>query len=383
MKIFHTADWHLGKIVQGVHMTEDQRYVLEEFLNCVEKERPDAVIIAGDLYDRAIPPTEAVHLLNETLERLVLELDTPTLIIAGNHDSPGRLNFGSKIMESRGLHIIGEFDPDRPPLVLEDEYGEVHFHLIPFCDPSIVRHVFDDEAIRSYDDAFKKITNHIEESMDPSARHVFVGHAFVTPMGRAEENTSDSELPLSVGGAEHVSSEYFQAFTYTALGHLHQAHRVGSDVIRYAGSLLKYSISEEHHEKGFYLVEMGEEDVRVEKKLLKPRRDMHTITASIDEIQGMEEKEDYIFVELTDRAPVLSPMEKVRAIFPNALHVRRKHLPITDEAKRRKRRARQEMSDLELFEAFYEEILGEKAEEDMLTLFKEIMDEHLADERKR
>src|SRR5690625_4814950 len=138
MKIFHTADWHLGKIVQGVHMTEDQRFVLREFIQHVKEEKPDAIIIAGDLYDRAIPPTDAVHLLNETLEELVLDLHIPTLIIAGNHDSPGRLDFGSKIMESRGLHIVGKYDKDRPPLGLEDEYGEVHFHLIP----SVIRVLF-------------------------------------------------------------------------------------------------------------------------------------------------------------------------------------------------------------------------------------------------
>lgn len=383
MKIFHTADWHLGKIVQGVHMTEDQRFVLREFIQHVKEEKPDAIIIAGDLYDRAIPPTEAVHLLNETLEELVLDLHIPTLIIAGNHDSPGRLDFGSKIMESRGLHIVGKYDKDRPPLVLEDEYGEVHFHLIPFCDPSVVRQAFEDEEIRSFDDAMKRIVEHIEKTYSPEARQVFVGHAFVTPGGRPEENTSASEVTLSVGGAEHVSNEHFEKFTYTALGHLHRAHRVGSDNIRYAGSLLKYSISEENHDKGYYVVDITGDDVEIEKRTLTPRRDMYTITASIDEIQKMEERDDYVFIELTDQTPVLSPMEKVRAIFPNALHVKRKYLPVTDREKSEEEKDRREMTDVELFESFYKEITGEQAEEEMLTLFKEVMDEQLDKQRKQ
>src|SRR5690625_2291880 len=148
MKIFHTADWHLGKIVQSVHMTEDQLFVLKQFVEDVRKEQPDVVIIAGDIYDRAVPPTEAVALLNGVLEEIVLSLEIPVFIIAGNHDSPGRLHFGSKMMERNGLHIVGKFEKDRKPAILQDEYGEVHFHFVPFCDPSVVRVQFEDDDIR-------------------------------------------------------------------------------------------------------------------------------------------------------------------------------------------------------------------------------------------
>jgi DNA repair protein SbcD/Mre11 len=192
MKFIHTADWHLGKLVQGVYMTEDQRYVLKQLVETVEREKPDAVIIAGDLYDRAIPPTEAVDLLDELLEKIVIELNTPLLAISGNHDSPDRLDFATGIMEARGLHLVGQLKGTMKPVVLRDEYGEVHFHLVPYADPAQVRYTLGDDEIRSHDDAMLAITSRIEAAMDQAARHVFVGHAFVTPGARPEENTSQS-----------------------------------------------------------------------------------------------------------------------------------------------------------------------------------------------
>src|SRR5699024_3159594 len=161
---------HLGKLVQGVYMTEDQRYILEQFIRAVEEEKPDAVIIAGDLYDRAVPPTEAVHLLDEALERIVVQLKTPVLAIAGNHDSPSRLNFASGIMKSNGLHMAGQLTKHLRPIVLFDQHGPVHFYLVPYCDPSVVRNIFEDDTIRSHDDAADKITAYIKENMDPEAR---------------------------------------------------------------------------------------------------------------------------------------------------------------------------------------------------------------------
>ena len=173
--------------------------------------------------------------------------------------------------------------------------------------------------------------------MDKSARHVFVGHAFVTPYGEPKENTSDSERPLAIGGAEHVSAQHFSAFHYTALGHLHRAHKVLNENIRYAGSPLKYSISEETHEKGFYIVEIDEKGkVEVEKCLLTPRRDMDTVRGTLEEILQMEKRDDYVFVELLDETPVLSPMEKIRSVFPNAMYVKRQFAGVTNPLIERK-----------------------------------------------
>lgn len=379
MKFFHTADWHLGKLVQGVYMTEDQRYVLQQFIEAIEEEKPDAVVIAGDLYDRGVPPTEAVNLLDEVLETIVIKLKTPVLAVAGNHDSPTRLHFGSNIMKANGYHIVGQLSQTFEPVILRDEYGEVHFHLVPYTDPSVVRHVFSDDEIRSHNDAMRKITEAIEKNMNPDARHVFVGHAFVTPHGEEQENTSDSERPLAIGGSEYVDANHFKNFHYTALGHLHQAHFVLDEKIRYSGSPLKYSISEENHKKGFYIVEMDEHgQVTIEKKLLKPIRDMRTVEATMDDLLKHPINEDYVFVRLLDETPVLSPMEKVRSVYPNAMHVERKIILPTDrQSVKTERVARHQMDDLSLFRAFYQEVKGTEVTEETELLFKEVLNEIL------
>jgi len=387
VKLFHTADWHLGKLVQGVYMTEDQRYVLQQLLQAIELEQPDAVIIAGDLYDRAVPPTEAVELLDELLEHIVIRLNTPVLAISGNHDSPDRIDFGTKLMESRGLFLAGTMKPELKPVVLRDEHGEVHFHLIPYADPAQVRHLLQDEAIRTHDDAMRAITLKLAAEMDKSARHVLVGHAFVTPGGEAEANTSESERPLAIGGAEHVSAAHFQPFHYTALGHLHQAHYVLNESIQYAGSPLKYSISEENHKKGFLIVELaGDGAVTVAKKELKPLHDMRRVAAPLEELERHPVNEDYVFVTLLNDNPVLYPMEKVRAVYPNALHVeRRAASAILFDAEGAKGNSlkgagRKEANPVELFEAFYTEVKGMPLSQSKKELFAQALEAVLREE---
>lgn len=379
MKFFHTADWHLGKLVQGVYMTEDQRQVLDQFIEAIEQERPDAVIIAGDLYDRAVPPTEAVNLLDEVLSKIVLELKTPVFAVAGNHDSPGRLNFGSRLMKNNGIHIVGQMNGEPEPVVLQDEFGPVHIHLIPYADPSQVRYSYDNPEIRSHNDAMKAITEKIAGTMDRDARHIAVGHAFITPHGEPEENTSDSERPLSIGGAEHVAAGHFRPFHYTALGHLHQAHYVLNETVRYAGSPLKYSISEEHHQKGFLIVEMdGKGDVSVEKLLLEPKRDLRTVEGFMEDLLKHEVNEDYVFVKLFDETPILYPMEKIRSVYPNAMHVERKNFG--QALKQSSSGSRREMDPLVLFNAFYEEVKGEAASEKTEAIFRDVLQEFLREE---
>ncbi|WP_068672632.1 exonuclease SbcCD subunit D [Oceanobacillus sp. Castelsardo] len=382
MKFFHTADWHLGKLVQGVYMTDDQRYILKQFVEAVEEEKPDAVIIAGDLYDRAVPPTEAVHLLDEVLETIVIKLNIPVLAVAGNHDSPSRLNFGRSIMKEKGFHIIGNFTDDFDPVVLKDEHGEVHFHLVPYCDPSVVRTILEDDEIRSHDDATKKIIEQMNIQLDPNVRHVYVGHAFVTPFGEEQENTSESERPLTIGGAEYVDARQFKDFHYTALGHLHRAHYVMDETIRYSGSILKYSISEENHKKGFLIVDMDADgNVTLEKRLLTPRRDIRTVEATMEELLKHPVNEDYVFVRLLDSAPVLSPMEKVRSVYPNAMHVERKNIMTgLFQHEEKEHINRSSLSDFDLFQAFYKEVKGQEPSEDTEILFKEVLDEMLKEE---
>jgi DNA repair protein SbcD/Mre11 len=374
MKFFHTADWHLGKLVQGVYMTDEQRYILNQFIEAIEIEKPDAIVIAGDLYDRAVPPTEAVALLDEVLEKIVMDMKIPVIAIGGNHDSPGRLHFGSTLMQNNGYFIAGQVSKEIEPVILQDEFGEVHFHLVPFADPSVIKHLHADETISNHQDAMKKITEGICGKMDDKARHVLVGHAFVTPHGESEENTSDSERPIAIGGAEYVSAHLFEPFHYTALGHLHQAHYVSNETVRYAGSPLKYSISEEHHNKGFFIVELdGEGNVTVEKRELIPNRDMRTVEGTIEEIQHHPVSEDYVFVKLLDETPVLFPMEKIRSVYPNAMHIERKMLMPTTSIDRESKTERGKKDDIQLFSGFYKEMMGENVDEETKTLFEEVL----------
>jgi exonuclease SbcD len=341
----------------------------------IEEEKPDAVIIAGDLYDRAVPPTEAVLLLNNILEKIVIELKTPVLAIAGNHDSPSRLNFGSKIMRSVGFHIVGEFSYPFEPVVLKDEHGEVHFHLIPYAEPSKVRHVLEDVNIKTHDDALKAIVDRINETKAAHARHVFVGHAFVTHNGEEKENTSTSERPLSIGGAEHVSDRHLYGFHYSAFGHLHQAHHTGVENVRYSGSLLKYSSSEETHKKGFLVIELDEAGKAiVEKRFLTPRRDLYIVEGYMADIEKHESSEDYVFVRLLDETPVLSPMERVRSVYPNAMHVER--IGVQGHASKENQitqKDRTKMDDLSLFKAFYKEVRGLDATNETELLFRDTL----------
>lgn len=380
MKIVHTADWHLGKLVQGVYMTEDQDAILQQFVQQMALEKPDVIVIAGDIYDRSLPPVEAVNVLNKVLAQLIGDLNIPVLAIAGNHDSPGRLQFGSDLMRSSGYYIAGQLTSDLAPVILTDDFGEVHFHLVPFAEPSHVKQLFADDTIQTPQQAMAKIIAHINATSKKEARHVFVGHAFVTANGEEEENTSDSERPLVVGGAECVSAKYFANFNYVALGHLHQAHQVGDKRLQYAGSPLKYSLSEQHHKKGYLIIELDAEGaVTVEKKALLPRRDLRQITASMDEILQHEVSEDYVFIVLTDEHSITSPMEKIRTVYPNAMHVSRK-LPADLQQEAITVSASEKLNDLELFTAFYEEIAGQLPEQETAQLFEEALQSLLSEQ---
>ncbi|PIC65187.1 exonuclease sbcCD subunit D [Sporosarcina sp. P13] len=374
MKIFHTADWHLGKLVQGVYMTEDQRYILQAFIEDIKTEQPDVVIIAGDLYDRAIPPTEAVGLLNEVLHEIVIGLKTPVIAIAGNHDSPSRLHFGSTFMKDQGLYITGELRADLQPVVLQDTFGDVNFHLIPYADPTIVSHLFEDDTITSHQQAMKKVIECIQQSMNQEARHVFIGHAFITPHGEKEDNTSDAERPLSIGGAEYVSSDLFEPFHYTALGHLHRAHFVDNETIRYSGSPLKYSISEENHQKGYLIVNLQEDgQVEIEKRLLTPLHDIRTVEGTMEEVLAMDPNEDYVFVKLLDTVPIIQPMEKIRSVFPNAMHVERKLFASSTDSLGSTVDVEKRQDDRAMFSSFYKELQGEEADAETTQLFAEVL----------
>ena len=381
MKIFHTADWHLGKLVHSVSMTEDQQYILAQFMEDVREQKPDAVIIAGDLYDRSIPPTEAIQLLNTTFQQLINELRIPVLAIAGNHDSATRIHFGSELLKMSGLHIVGHMTTTIEPIILTDADGPVHFYLVPFAEPSVVRALYQDDTITTHEKAMAKVIETIEQTMDRSVRNVFVGHAFVTKSGEPEENTSDSERKLTVGGTECIDSHLFESFHYTALGHLHKAHFVRNETVQYAGSPLKYSESEVDHKKGYLVVDLAEDgSVTVEKNLLTPKRNMRIVKGTMDDILQHPRSNDYVFVKLQDKDYVKAAIEQVRTVYPNVLHVERTAIYEALE-NGGQMMERVTMDDSALFELFYKEMTGEQVDSTTKEIFEDVMQQLLDEER--
>src|SRR4051794_15399990 len=239
MRFIHTADWHLGRLFHGVHLTEDQRHALLQLVDVVKQERPDAVLIAGDIYDRAIPPPEAVDLLDEILCRLVIDLKIPVILIAGNHDSAQRLNFGARLVADRRLYVTGSLPRTCNPVVIADADGPVHVYSLPYAEPMVVRECVECDDVVDHDSAMKSLVGRIHQSRSPGGRAILMAHAFVA--GGAE---CESERPLSVGGAGTVDASSLDGFDYVALGHLHCPQRIGKGQVRYSGSLLKYSFDE-------------------------------------------------------------------------------------------------------------------------------------------
>lgn len=383
MKIFHTADWHLGKLVQGVAMTEDQAYILQQFIEQIQIEKPDVVIIAGDLYDRSVPPTEAIQLLNKTFKQILIDEKTPIVAIAGNHDSATRLNFGSELMKSSGLHLVGHLEKDIKPVVLEDEFGEVHFYLVPFAEPSTVRVLFGDDSITTHEAAMAKIIEQIRLNLDETKRNIMVAHAFITKDGMPELNTSDSERKLTIGGTECINAALFEPFCYTALGHLHQAHFVANETIQYSGSPLKYSESEVTHKKGFLIIDLAQDGtVKLEKRLLMPKREMCIVKGVLDDILQHKKSDDYVFVKLEDEGYVKGAAELVRTVYSNALHIERTAV-FTQIEQQSTTMNRVQMDDSELFELFYSEMTGKELSVETKAIYTEVLQQLLDDEREK
>lgn len=373
MKFIHTADWHLGKLVHGIYMTEEQRVILNQFVQLVEEEKPDAVIIAGDLYDRSVPPTDAVELLDEVLYSINVELQTPILAISGNHDSAERLSFGSSWYKNSQFYMQGKLTNDLQPIRLNG----ANFYLIPYAEPGIVRELLDDPSIHSHDEAMKSVIGRIEEGLNTSEPNVFIGHAFV--LGG---KTTESERMLSVGGSGCVSQEYFEPFSYTALGHLHSPDAIHHDRIRYSGSLLKYSFSEAKQKKQVLIVEMDDKgNVQIETKSLVPKRDMRELEGYMDELLDAsfytkQNVEDYLKITLLDEDAIIDPMGKLRQIYPNVLHLERK---IEQKDLKEKRLFQsmksQEKNELLLFKEFYREVTTAQFTEEKEKWLASMIDE--------
>ncbi|MFJ7850758.1 exonuclease SbcCD subunit D [Peribacillus sp. NPDC097224] len=354
MKFIHTADWHLGKIVHGVHMTDDQRHALLQFIEIIEEEKPDAVVIAGDLYDRSVPPTEAVELLDEILYTINVKMKIPIVAISGNHDSAERLSFGSSWYRHSQLYIHGKLTKTCEPVHIKG----VNFYCVPYAEPGTVRHVFEDESIHSHQEAMRRITGAIEETLNPNEPNVLVGHAFVVG-----GKTSDSERVLSVGGSGCVTADLFDAFDYTALGHLHSPDAIRHPKVYYSGSLLKYSFSEAKQNKSLSIVEMREDgnfDIRY--RSLTPKYDMREISGTMEELLDVtfyqnQKVDDYLKITLNDEGSLIDPINRLRQVYPNVLHLERKW-DLTDLRRKKSYSSVKDerKSEIDLFETFYQEM---------------------------
>ena len=376
MKFVHLSDLHLGKRVNGYSMIEDQKCILLKILNVIDKQKAEAVVIAGDVYDKPIPPTEAVQLFDDFLFRLV-ERNLQILVISGNHDSPERIAFGSRFMDKSGVHMSQVYNGKNDLVELKDKYGKVNFYMLPFVKPSNVRRFFEDEEINTYTDAVRVAVSHM--NVNKKARNVIITHQFVTGAQRSESET------IAVGGTDNVDSYVFDDFDYVALGHIHGPQNVGKNTVRYCGTPLKYSFSEISHKQSVTVVEMKEKgNVKVSTVELTPKLDMREIKGTYEELTFKKNyentnTEDYLHIILTDEEDVADAVAKLRCVYPNLMKLdydntrTRNSLALTQAEETEKK------TDTELLSEFFEKQNGKSLSDEQLeyaaNLFEQIKEE--------
>jgi exonuclease SbcD len=374
MRFLHTADWHLGRLFHGASLVNDQAHLLEQLVDVVRDAKPDVILVAGDIYDRAVPPPEAVQVLDEVLSRLVIDLKLPVVLIAGNHDSPGRLNFGSRLLAERRLYVTGHLPTRCEALVLRDAHGPVHIYSVPYAEPSTVRQCLECEALNDHNAAMNAVLGRVRENHPAGDRSVVIAHAFV-----AGGRECESERPLSVGGAGTVDASAFAGFHYAALGHLHSPQVLSGCNARYSGSLMSYSFDECGQAKGVYVVEMDAAGAcTCESVSLLPRRQVRRLSGLMaDLLQGLpagESKDDYLEVMLLDAGPVLDAMGRLREVYPNVLHIRRPEHDVA-AAQASDRPNVRTMDDAQLFRAFYSHVTGNELSVGQEAAFATIVNE--------
>lgn len=352
MKLIHLSDLHLGKRVNEFSLLDDQAYILTKILHHIDEEQPDAVLIAGDVYDKSVPTAEAVELLDGFLVRLA-QRKLPVFIISGNHDSPERLAFANRLIDAAGIHLSPVYDGSIQPFFMQDSYGPVHIYMLPFLKPVHVRRFFPEEEIAGYTDAVAVAIR--EMHLDTSVRNVLITHQFVTGAERC-----DSE-EVSVGGTDNVDAAVFANFDYVALGHIHNPQNMDSGRIRYCGSPLKYSFSEARREKSVTVVELGEKGhLHIRAIPLVPRHDMVELKGAYTELtrrdfyEGTSYREDYTHITLTDEEDIPDAVAKLRVIYRNLMkldydNTRTRHTAEVNGAENVENR-----SPLSLFSEFYQ-----------------------------
>jgi exonuclease SbcD len=384
MRWLHTADWHLGRIFHGVHLTSDQAHLLDQVVTLAREARVDAVLVCGDIYDRAVPPPEAVALLDDVLSRLVLEINVPVILISGNHDSPQRIGFASRVLRRQGLHAAGQVTLEPRCVVLEDRHGPVCFYPLPYAEPAVVRELFERGAdpaassIRDHDSAMAARLTRLDcQRRGPGQREVLLAHGVVVG---AEQ--SESERPLATGEAGNIAPERFSSFHYVALGHLHRPQAVVAHRVEYPGSLHKYSFGEASQTKSVSVVEMDRDGTcRVDRVSISPRRDVRRIEGTLEQLLRASDPspDDYLMVSLLDVEPVLDAMGRLHAVYPNVLHIERPCLFPNREGAEAHSTPHEpthpgHQGELELFSSFFAQVTGEPLDDDAARVFAEVVD---------
>ncbi len=371
MKFIHTSDWHIGRHFHNVSLLEDQAYVLDQLIDIIQKESVDALIIAGDIYDRSIPPAAAVDLLDRVLKTIGVDLSVPVILIPGNHDSAERLRFGATQLKQSGFYILGDLANIAEPVVIHRKEESLRFYGIPYNDPEHVRDLFDVE-LSDYEDAHAFLIGLIDESRDKESASIIISHCFVDG---AEE--SESERPLSIGGADRISANLFKDFDYAALGHLHGPQYKGEKYICYSGSLLKYSFSEQKQQKGINLVEFdGNKLKNITQLSLKPLHDMRILEGELEELllQGRVDPnaDDYLLIRLTDTHAILDAMSKLREVYPNVLHLEKPGLMASTQ-QQSVDRDKIRRSEVDMFHDFFKQVTGRELTEDQADALGKIV----------
>lgn len=371
MKLIHLSDLHIGKKLNEFSLLEDQKYILTQILELIRQEKPDGVIIAGDVYDKAIPSVEAVQLLDNFLTELA-ETDQPVFIISGNHDSAERLTFGSKLFSRSNIHVAGIYDGTVQHFMLTDTYGKVNIHLLPFIKPSAVRRIFEEATVSNFNEALQTVLEHMQ--VNTAERNVLVAHQFVTGALR-----SDSE-EIFVGGLDNVDAALFKDFDYTALGHIHNPQNIGSEKIRYCGTPLKYSFSEAAQEKSLTVVELKEKgELNIHCLLLKPLHDLKKLKGTYMQLTSLDfyknlNRSDYYHITLTDEDDVLDAVKKLRTIYPNLMQLEYDNHRTRSAGKITVTEKAIQKSELELFQEFFELQNNTPMNDNQQELVKELLD---------
>lgn len=318
MKLIHLSDLHIGKKVNEFSMLPDQQHIFTQILDIIEQQKVDGVIIAGDVYDKAIPPKDAVQLFDQFLTTIAKK-KIPVFVISGNHDSAERLSFGAKLMSQSNVHISPVFDGKIKPIMLKDDYGELAIYMLPFIKPATVKPYYEQCEIESYNDAVKTVIEHME--INKNIRNILIAHQFVTGA-----ETSESE-DISVGGLDNIDVSVFDDFDYVALGHIHKPQHMGRETVRYCGTPLKYSFSEIKHKKSVTVITLEQKgNISIDKIGLVPLREMQEIKGYYNELVSLNyykniNTENYMHVILQDEEDVLDALAKLRIIYPNIMRL--------------------------------------------------------------